>query len=154
MKEHEIKEVIQDIFRLMMIEAEVTISLDADGVTWWVDVQTPAGYSFTAHNGEGLLALNYVVKEMFRHKTVPAIEHHIPLIIDINGFQKKHIDMVKTIAHMMAERARFFKSSVALDPMSPYDRRIVHEHLGTATDIKTESEGVGRDRHVMIKYVG
>ena len=154
MKEHELKEVIEDMFRLMMIEAEVSTSLDADGVTWWANIQTPAGYSFTAHNGEGLLALNYIAKEIFRHKMLPTIEHHIPLIIDINGFQKKHIDTVKTTAHMMAERARFFKSSISLDPMSPYDRRIVHEYLGTATDIKTESEGVGRDRHVTIKFVG
>jgi spoIIIJ-associated protein len=55
---------------------------------------------------------------------------------------------------MMAERARYFKSSVAIDPMPAFERRIVHEFLSEASDLKTESEGVGPHRRVIIKYVG
>jgi spoIIIJ-associated protein len=54
---------------------------------------------------------------------------------------------------MMAERARYFKSSIELDPMPAFDRRIIHEYLSTATDLKTESVGDGNKRRVMIRYV-
>ena len=55
---------------------------------------------------------------------------------------------------MMAERARYFKSSVEVDPMPAFERRIVHEFLSNATDLKTESTGFGHTRRVVIKYVG
>ena len=54
----------------------------------------------------------------------------------------------------MAERARYFKANVEIDPMSAFDRRIVHEFLSDATDIKTESDGTGLNRRIIIKYLG
>jgi len=54
----------------------------------------------------------------------------------------------------MAERARYFKSSVEVDPMPAFERRIVHEFLSDAIDLKTESTGFGAKRRVVIKYVG
>ena len=64
------------------------------------------------------------------------------------------IENVRAIAHMMSERARYFKSNIEVDPMSSFDRRIVHEFLSDATDLKTESQGEGYSRRVVIKYVG
>ena len=61
---------------------------------------------------------------------------------------------MRAIAHMMAERARYFKSNIEVDPMSAFERRIVHEFLADATDLKTESEGYGPNRRVVIKYIG
>ena len=54
---------------------------------------------------------------------------------------------------MMAERAKFFKSSVPLDPMNGYERRIIHTFLEKDKNIITDSEGVGKDRHIVIKFV-
>lgn len=152
MREQDVQTIVQDLFRAMQIEAELSIALDSDGVTWWANVSSRDGHLFLARGGEGLVAVNHVIKEMAR-KQMQDKDARPPVIVDINGFQKKRADTLKTTAHMMAERARFFKSSVSLDPMSPYDRRIVHEHLSNAKDIKTESEGQGRDRHVVIRYV-
>ena len=76
------------------------------------------------------------------------------ILIDINGFQKKRIEDIHAIAHMMAERARYFKSNIEVDPMPAFERRIVHEFLSDATDLKTESQGEGFARRVVIKYTG
>ena len=54
----------------------------------------------------------------------------------------------------MAERARYFKSSIEVEPMAPHERRIVHEFLSEMADITTESQGEGKNRHVVIKYTG
>ena len=75
------------------------------------------------------------------------------VFIDVNSYQKKRFDNLKTIAHMMAERARYFKSNIEIDPMPAYERRIVHMFLEGAKDLKTESEGTGPNRRVVIKYV-
>ena len=54
---------------------------------------------------------------------------------------------------MMAERARYFKNDIEIDPMPSYERRIIHMFLEGANDIKTESEGYGPTRRVVIKYI-
>src|SRR5574343_1877911 len=126
MKEKELIQLVEDIFRNMRIEASVSASLDIDGVTWIVSVDTREGYYFTARDGEALVALNHVVKEIVR-KSLPNQEVHVPVMVDINGFQKKHIENLRAIDHIMTERARFYKSKISLDPMSAYDRRIIHE---------------------------
>ena len=61
---------------------------------------------------------------------------------------------MQATAHMMAERARYFKSNIEVDPMSAFERRIIHEFLSDATDLKTESMGEGPQRRVVIKYIG
>jgi len=81
-------------------------------------------------------------------------EERISFFIDVNGYQKKRFENLKNIAHMMAERARYFKSNIEIDPMPAYERRIIHLFLEKNKDIKTESEGFGKDRRVVIKYIG
>ena len=76
------------------------------------------------------------------------------ILVDINGFQKKRVEDVRTLAHMMSERARYFKSNIEINPMTAFERRIVHEFLSNASDLKTESIGFGPARRVVIKYIG
>lgn len=121
----------------------------------WVKIEVDQPHFFLARDGEALFALNHVVRRIIESKTPDKkAEENSSLIIDINGFQKKRIENLHAIAHMMAERARYFKSRVEVDPMSAYERRIVHEFLSKETDLKTESEGVGSSRRVVIKYIG
>ena len=121
-----------------------------------VEVNEP--HLFIGHGGEGLLALNHIVRRIIETKTPPSSDRgpgeNQSILIDINGFQKKRIENIHAIAHMMAERARYFKSNIEVDPMTAFERRIVHEFLSDATDLKTESTGEGLSRRVVIKYIG
>jgi len=99
--------------------------------------------------------LNHLVRRILESKLPEGSEDQGPsILIDIGGFQKKRVENVKAIAHMMAERARYFKSSIEVDPMPAFERRIIHEFLSEATDLKTESTGFGPSRRVVIKYIG
>ena len=102
-------------------------------------------------DGETLRSLNHLVRKMLEKDSSETEAANI--FIDVNGYQKKRFDSLKTIAHMMAERARYFKSNIEVDPMPAYERRIVHMFLESAPDIKTESEGYGPNRRVVIKYL-
>ena len=124
-----------------------------------VSVEVSEPHFFISRDGEGLHALNHLVHRMLEAKnphlaSTEEVQRGPNLIIDINGFQKKHIESVRAIAHMMSERARYFKSNIEVDPMTAFERRIVHEFLSKATDLKTESAGMGPSRHVVIKYIG
>ena len=59
---------------------------------------------------------------------------------------------LQTKAKMMAERARSFQYDVELSPMTAYERLIIHTTLQNEPHVKTESQGEGRNRRVVIKY--
>ena len=119
--------------------------------TVWFSAEVPDPYHFSARGGEGLFALNHLARRIIETRSPDLAEE---ILIDINGFQKKRVENVRAVAHMMAERARYFKSNIEVDPMPAFERRIVHEFLSDAADLKTESEGTGLGRRVVIKYIG
>ena len=127
----------------------------------WISVELSEPHFFVSGSGEGLHALNHLVQRIIEAKNPersPKSREGSPsglgLIIDINGFQKKRIEGIRAVAHMMGERARYFKSNIEVDPMSAFERRIIHEFLADASDLKTESTGEGPSRRVVIKYIG
>jgi spoIIIJ-associated protein len=131
-------------------EEELSIKQDTTNPLWF-SLHVKNGHMLIGHDGETLHALTYLLKRIidnkFNEETAKAVT------LDINDFYKKRVEQLKTTAHMLAERARFFKSSIDLDPMNPFERRIVHEYLQSYTDISTDSVGEGRNRHIVIKFV-
>lgn len=155
MDKNEIKKLIQELIeKTNVVVREISITEEEPGNTWFrVELSEP--HFFINREGEGLLALNHVVKKIVESKNSSSDLQNKPnILIDINDFQQKRIDGIKAIAHMMAERARYFKSNIEVDPMSSFERRIVHEFLSNETDLKTESSGYGPARRVVIKYIG
>ncbi len=150
MNQNEIKKIIEDIFTQTGCTISKCEFSDENGMLWCM-IDTPDSRFMIGRDGETLRSLNHIVRKMIE-KTSDE-EQAANLFIDINAYQKKRFDNLKTIAHMMAERARYFKSSIEVDPMPAYERRIVHMFLEGAPDIKTESEGYGANRRVVIKYV-
>ncbi len=157
MQKEEIKNIIKELIEKTNISDSVVVTecvLDEELGGRCFSVELKNAHPFLTREGEALQALNHIVRRIAESKNEDTQENHENILVDINGFQKKKLENLKSLVHMMAERARYFKSSVELEPMSAYDRRIVHEILSMENDLKTESSGVGRDRHVVIKYVG
>ncbi|MBI4094123.1 hypothetical protein HY417_04115 [Candidatus Kaiserbacteria bacterium] len=75
-------------------------------------------------------------------------------LIDVNDYRAKQIKDLQQKALMMAERARSFQYDVELSPMTSYERLIIHTTLQDAPNVKTESQGEGRNRRVVIRYAG
>lgn len=73
--------------------------------------------------------------------------------LDINNYREFKNETLRELAKKAARRARFYKTPVALEAMSAYDRRIIHTELAVHPDIKTESTGEGRNRRVVVKYI-
>ncbi|MEJ0001712.1 MAG: R3H domain-containing nucleic acid-binding protein [bacterium] len=124
----------------------------------WFAVEISEPHLYLSRNAEALAALNHLVRRIIEKnapaKTDAERDAGSEIMIDINGFQKKRIEAIHAVAYMMAERARYFKSKIAIDPMPAFERRVVHEFLADQADVKTESEGTGSARHVVITYIG
>jgi spoIIIJ-associated protein len=162
MEKEEIKNLIKELIEKTNVKLIEISVVEENSKNIWVSVQVSEPHFFIAHEGEGLQALNHLVHRIIENKMghrsdlgdSPRSDLWPSILIDINDFQKKRIENIRAIAHMMSERARYFKSNIEVDPMSSFERRIVHEFLSEATDLKTESVGFGPTRRVVIKYVG
>jgi len=105
-------------------------------------------------DGKTLFALNHVVKKMYEQAVAQKRMQPMHFLVYVNDFQERRIDELKNRAHMMAERARYFKSSIEMPPMNPYERMLVHSFFSETSDITTESTGFGKQRRIVLKYTG
>lgn len=134
-------------------ESDVAVTHDEKGNTLWFAITSPNTRLLFNRDAEALHALNHLATKMVE-QIMRDEKERMRVVIDANGHEKKKIDSLHTIAHMMAERARYFKSSIEVDPMEAHERRIIHEFLSEMPDITTESKGDGKNRRVVIKYTG
>lgn len=73
--------------------------------------------------------------------------------VDVNDRRLRQDEMLKTKAKIIADRAKEYKRDVEMDPMSSYERMLVHTVLEEIPFVKTESIGEGRNRRVVVKYI-
>ncbi len=93
--------------------------------------------------------------------TLPAIEHILnlmckkekALVVDLNYYRKERERLIAELARAAAKKATVTKEEVELPPMNAYERRLVHLEITTHPDLKTESAGIGKERHVVIKHL-
>jgi spoIIIJ-associated protein len=128
---------------------DISVTIDEKTSSPRFVIATPDSSILIGEHGARLLAINHLMKRIVEKK-FPG-EHH-SFMVDVNDYQKKQVEDIRTKAHMLAERARYFKSSVEMDPMSSYERMIVHAEFTMTPDIMTESSGFGKERHLVLKY--
>ncbi|MEI6581094.1 MAG: R3H domain-containing nucleic acid-binding protein [bacterium] len=154
MNKNEMQSLIKELIEKTTIPVKEVVVLEDESKTTCFSVEVTEPHFFIGRGGEALFALNHIFRKIVEAKRAPDSEEEINIMVDINGFQKKRIENLHATAHMMAERARYFKSSIEVDPMPAFERRIIHEFLSEETDLKTESTGEGMSRRVVIKYTG
>lgn len=96
--------------------------------------------------GETLDSLQYISRLMVAHK----LHRRSNFVIDIEGFRKRREQALTRLAERMADKVRQRGEPIGLEPMSAYERRIIHMTLRDAHDVYTESAGEGRQRRVRI----
>ncbi len=150
MKMNDIKKTVERMLASMNIKAEVNIEDDSDTSLTFLTIQAEEPSILIGYKGETLAALSHVLKKISDTKSG---EEKLSFIVDVNGYQKKRINEIKDKANILVERARYYKSSVEMEPMSPYERMIVHSIFSKDSQIKTGSVGEGRERRVVIEYI-
>ncbi len=78
-------------------------------------------------------------------------EDYIKVVLDIEGYRQKREITLKRLAQKMGQKAIATKTKVKLEPMNPYERRIIHSTLQEYKEITTISEGNEPYRRVVIK---
>jgi len=96
--------------------------------------------------GQTLSCLQYIVRLIVAHQT----EAWLPIVIDVEGYRQRRDEALQALAWRIAEQVKSRQAPVSLEPMSAYERRLVHLALADHPDVTTQSSGVGEARRVVI----
>ncbi len=100
-------------------------------------------------NGQTLQAMN----ELTRLATSSRFKKRYRILLDINDYKDGKYDKIVSIAKRTAKEVQRTHIDATLEPMPADERRMVHNALSAFHNIKTESEGDGRQRAIVIRYV-
>lgn len=142
-----IKKTIENLLEHLSITYS---SIDFDEHTQtWVTIQTNDSALLIGRGGDTIRAFNHLVQKIVSK----SLNQEINLTVDVNGYKKKEKDRIIQKATLLGDRAKNFKVNIKLEPMSAYERLIIHEYFSADPLISTESSGEGYDRCVVLKYI-
>jgi spoIIIJ-associated protein len=127
------------------LSATVGVAETEDEVTATVSGQD-LGILIGRH-GQMIDALQYLANAL-AHRVVG--EERRRIVIDAAGYRARRAATLEALARRSAEQAAATGRRVELEPMSPVERRIVHEALKDDPEVSTESEGTEPHRHVVV----
>jgi len=73
--------------------------------------------------------------------------------IDVNNYRRERENLITELARTAARKVQATGSALSLPAMNSYERRLIHAELSTHPGVKTESEGEGKSRFVVIKPI-
>jgi spoIIIJ-associated protein len=78
----------------------------------------------------------------------------IRILLDCENYRVRREENLVRTAYSVAARVRESRSSILLEPMNPFDRRLIHTALSDMNDVDTKSEGQGQYKQVRVFYKG
>lgn len=140
-------QVLSDILRQMGLDATVEL-LGRDPLTLNVrlDGDTEAQALLIGRRGETLASLQLLVNLIVNHKDKE--RYHI--MVDVENYCRHRDDNLRSLANRIAQQVQQSQRPMTLEPMTPYERRIVHMTLQELPGIQTQSTGEGEQRRVVV----
>lgn len=136
---------LQEITRLMGVDVSVHVRTDEEGAIR-VNMQGDVLGILIGRRGETLDALQYLTSLQVNKGE----EDYTRVTLDSEGYRAKREEALIRLANRMANRAKKTGRRVSMEPMNPYERRILHSALQNTEGISTHSEGEEPNRHVVI----
>ena len=140
-----VKTVIADIG----LSAEATLYSCEDG-TRRITIAGDDASVLIGHHGDTLDALQYLANLASARKNVHGERDKSRVTIDIEGYRAKREETLRALARRMAAKALRNKRSVMLEPMSAYERRIIHSEIQNIEGVSTNSIGSDNNRKIVI----
>lgn len=138
------REFVEEVARYLDIPVSVQVNQRADNIELNV-----SGYNvglLIGRRGSTLNALQYLLNAAAAR--IP--EERKPIVIDVEGYRRRRAEALERLARRAVQRARRTGTRVALEPMSPAERRIVHVAVQRMDGVVSESQGEDPFRRVVI----
>ncbi len=139
------KKYVEDTLSFFGINVDVYATADEDVI----EINVPNTYLsnlLIGKNGDTLRSLQFLVRSTLIQKDAELTRVNV----DIADYKRRHNDRIAEQAEKWAKEVLESGESMNLRPMNPAERRVVHKVLADYSQLSTESEGEGRDRHIVL----
>ncbi|MCL1912561.1 MAG: protein jag [Eubacteriaceae bacterium] len=137
---------LADVFGAMGIEVQIDSSVEDEVLV--LSLSSPKAGILIGKRGATLDALQYLTS-LAANKAPGQYQR---IVLDIESYREKRKRALQDLADRIALNVAKRRSRHALEPMNPYERRIIHSSLQNYKNISTYSEGEEPNRHVVIEY--
>ena len=139
------QEFLQELTKLMGVNVSVAVATDDEGNVK-VNMEGDTLGILIGRRGETLDALQYLTSLQVNKGQ----NDYTRVTLDTENYRAKREEALIRLANRMANRAQKTGRKVAMEPMNPYERRILHSALQNNPNVSTHSEGEEPNRHVVI----
>ena len=149
-KKSEVEDYVYDflhnVFLAMNMEVEVLINKSEDGKNVDVELKGEEMGVLIGKRGQTLDSLQYLTNLAVGKQ----VNEYVKVKIDTEDYRKRRRDTLENLAKNIAYKVKRTKRSVSLEPMNPFERRVIHSALQNDRYVNTHSEGEEPYRHVVV----
>lgn len=145
-KVYSAKDFLTSLFEKMNMEAEVDISINEEEKTMDINLTGNDMGSLIGKRGQTLDSIQYLTSLVVNND----IEDYYKITLDTENYRARRKETLENLAKNIASKVKRTHRSVTLEPMNPYERRIIHAALQNDEAVETHSEGENPYRMVVV----
>lgn len=140
------EEILKEIFNITS-ETDIEYEIIKQNNQMLLHIKGENVAHLIGYKGKTIEAFQSLINSMLQKED----EEYAKVFVEINDYKKKKEEKLKRLANKMANNVVKFRKPIKLEPMSAYERLIIHTELANRTDVETESFGEEPRRRVMIR---
>ncbi len=137
---------LDDVFAAMQMTVLVEVSFNEEEKVMDIELKGDDMGVLIGKRGQTLDSLQYLVSLVVNRDS----DDYIRVKVDTENYRKRRKETLENLAKNIAYKVKRTKRSVSLEPMNPYERRIIHSALQNDKFVTTHSEGEEPFRHVVV----
>ena len=144
--ENTARKFLEDVFHAMGISATATVVFDQENSTVDINIDGDEMGVLIGKRGQTLDSLQYLISLVINKNS----ENYIKVKLDTENYRARRKETLENLAKNIAFKVKRTRKPVSLEPMNPYERRIIHSALQNDKYVETYSEGEEPYRKVVI----
>ena len=145
--DHPVYLFLQEVATNMGLTLDISASFNAENV--YIDINGKDSGTIIGKRGQTLDAIQYLCSLVANKSS----ENYVRVVIDAENYRAKRERTLEQLANRLADKVRKTGRSVRLEPMNPYERKVIHATLQNRNGVTTRSEGEEPYRRVIIEPV-
>lgn len=144
--EDNVRDFLNDIFGAMKMEVKIDITIDNEEDTVNINLSGEDMGVLIGKRGQTLDSLQYLVSLVANKES----EKYFRVKLDTENYRERRKETLESLAFNLAKKVKHTGKNIVLEPMNPYERRIIHSALQNDRYVTTYSEGEEPYRNVVI----
>ena len=144
--EDPVKDFLSQVFKAMDLEVEIITKLDEENKVMDVEFKGPEMGVLIGKRGQTLDSLQYLTNLAVNKQS----DSYVKVKLDTEDYRRRRKETLENLAKNVAYKVRRSRRTVSLEPMNPFERRVIHSTLQNDKYVETHSEGEEPNRHVVV----